>query len=225
MTTKHALSCLFIVCALSLGCTPTHRAVPVLEAGYPLHLVVDIPDDQVYDASGAVYFSMPSEKGSYAMQQMTLRGDDLVTTLKTEDLEPGDRVLYYFEVFADGKARSLGSAQRPYITDILDRDMLLLRSIESGVEFKEAGLPVVFFLDTAGYATQNPIVRYSPPDLPGIIEQAMVFNGKVWVAEVPGQRVAPGSWSYRIQADVQDIGYVNPADPDQPIFFKVPPRK
>ncbi|MEO0474444.1 MAG: hypothetical protein AAF085_00545 [Planctomycetota bacterium] len=226
MTIKPLASlALLLLCVQLIGCGPSHRSLPLLEAGLPLHLVVNVPDDQLADAQGTVYFSLPKDAGAYASKPLELQGDDLYAVLPTQSLVPGDRVLYYFDVYAGGEPKSLGSAQRPYITDILDRTGLMLASIDSGVEFSTAGQPVVFFLDTAGYTTTKPIVRYSPPDLSGIVEQAMVFNGKQWIAEVPANRVAPGSWSYRIEANIEDIIYANPAEPGQSLFFTVPVKR
>lgn len=222
LLTFWALAC---SCLIFIGCGPSHRKVTMLEGGYPLHLVVDIPEKQLADAQGTVYYSLPANRGDFVANPLELRGSDLVTTLETRQLVPGDRVLYYFDVFAGGKPTSLGSAQRPFVTDILDRTGLLLASIDSGVEVSTAGQPVTFYLDTGGYPATNPVVRYSPPDLPGVVQQAMVFTGKLWVAEVPGQRVAPGSWSYRIEANVQDIIYANPAEPNTSLYFTVPAKR
>ena len=199
--------------------------MPLLEAGMPLHLVVSVPSEQAPGALGTIYYSLPQNSGAYVEKPMELQGTDLYATLETRELLPGDQVRYYFKVLAGGEITSLGSAQRPYVTDILDRTGILLASIESGVEFSTAGQPVVFFLDTAGYTTTDPVVRYSLPDLPGVVHQAMVFNGKQWVAEVPSNRVAPGLWSYRIEADVQDIVYANPAEPDAVLYFTVPSKR
>ena len=155
-TTSIAYGALLFLCLFTIGCGPSHRTVPMIEAGYPLHLVVDVPDKMLADAQGTVFYSLPADRGDFVSKPLELRGNDLVTTLETRQLVPGER---------------------------------------------------------------------SPPDLPGVVEQAMVYNGKQWIAEVPGQRVAPGSWSYRIEANVQDILYANPAEPNTSLYFTVPAAK
>jgi hypothetical protein len=226
MNTKAiASAALLLLCLLTIGCGPSHRVVPAVEAGFPLHLEVHIPEKQLADARGTVYYSLPANVGAYVPKTLELRGNDLFVTLDTRQLVSGDRVRYYFDIFAGGKATSIGSAQRPFITDILDREGLILASIDAGVKVGKQGEPVTFFLSTGGFKASNPIVRYSPPDLPGIVEQAMIWKNKEWIAEVPGQRVAPGSWSYRIEANVQDIIYANPAEPGAMLYFNVPARK
>ena len=95
MNLKHlsfwALTC---SCFSLIGCGPSHRAVPLLEAGMPLHLVVDVPSEQAPGALGTIYYSLPQNFGTYVEKPMDLQGNVLVTTLPTRDLVPGDRVLY-----------------------------------------------------------------------------------------------------------------------------------
>lgn len=176
-----------------------------------LHLAVKVPKDSTADASGSVYYSMPPGHGSYANQPLRLQGRNLVATLQTQDLAPGEHVAYYFDVFAGGEAASLGSAQRPYVTDIVDYTELVQRSISSDVSFGKAGQPIVFKLDPAGFSVGKATLSYTVPGLPGIVTQTMAPTGGKWTAEVPGEAAAPGLWTWRIDAEIEGIRYTHPA--------------
>lgn len=226
MKIYHTLSCLglLVCCAVVSGCGPSHRAVPVLEAGRDLHLTVKLPGDQVSDARGAVYYSVPAG-GGFESRAMALQGTNLTATLATAGLGPGTRVAYYFDVFAGGEAKSLGTAQRPYVTEILDRVGVIQRSLRCDVRFAEPGKPVVFKLDAGGLRVSRAVVRYSPPDLPGVVEQVMVRRGRVWEAEVPGKRVSAGAWTYRIEAQIEGATYTHPDPSGKADYFTIKGKK
>ena len=195
----------------TVGCGPSHQRVPVLETGRVLHLAVKLPKDKTADASGTAYYSLSTSDGSYQSLPLDLRGRNLVTTLQTQGLGPGEYIAYYFDIFAGGEATSLGSPQRPYITDIVDYTELIQRSITSNVSFGKAGHPIVFKLDPAGFTVGKATLSYTVPGLPGVVTQTMAPTNGVWTAEVPGQRAAPGQWTWRIDAEIQGINYTHPA--------------
>lgn len=220
---KIDIYCWMIMCCFLglVGCGPSHQKVPVLETGRVLHLAVKLPKDSTADASGTVYYSMSNTDGSYQSVPLDLHGRNLVTTLQTQSLAPGERVAYYFDVFAGGEATSLGSPQRPYITDIVDYTELIQRSIESKVTYGKAGQAIVFTLDAAGFSVGKATVSYTVPGLPGVVTQTMAPTGRVWTAEVPGQRAAPGLWTWRIDAEIEGIDYTHPAADGSFVNFTV----
>lgn len=220
---KLSAYCFVLICSLIglVGCGPSHQRVPVLETGRVLHLAVKVPKDSTADAVGTAYYSMSSSDGSYLSTPLELRGRNLVTTLQTQSLSPGQRVAYYFDVFAGGEATSLGSPQHPYITDIVDRTELIQRSIESNVTYGKAGQTITFKLDPAGFSVGRATLSYTVPGLPGIVTQTMAPSGRVWTAEVPGQRVAPGLWNWRIDAEIEGIDYTHPAADGAFVSFTV----
>ncbi|MEM6259737.1 MAG: hypothetical protein AAGI37_15785 [Planctomycetota bacterium] len=228
MKTQHQLIGLFalLMGPLLMGCTPSHRAVPMIEAGRSLDLVVSVPQEQAYDAAGTLYFRMPAEQGGpYQSRPLTLQGTNLVATLETQTLTPGQSVAYYFDVFAGGEAKSLGSLQYPYVTEIVDATELIERSISSSVSFDKAGLPVVFKLDPAGFAVGKATLSYTIPDLPGVVTQAMAPSQGMWIAEVPGLRVAPGTWTWQIVAEIEGVTYTLPVSDGGFATFTIPPAK
>ena len=203
---------LMLACCLSWfsGCGPSHQRVPVLEAGQVLHLAVKVPKDSTADASGTAYYSLSTGDGSFDSVPLQLRGQNLVTTLQTQSLGPGSQVAYYFDIFAGGEATSLGSPQRPFITDIVDYTELIQRSITSEVSFGKAGQPIVFKLDPDRFSVGKATLSYTVPGLPGVVTQVMAPSNGVWIAEVPGERAAPGLWTWRIDAEIEGIGYTHP---------------
>ena len=205
-----------------VGCGPSHQRVPVLETGRPLHLAVKVPKDAVADASGTVYFSDSQGPGSYASKPMQLQGRHLVATLQTQGLGPGERVSYYFDIFAGGEGHSMGSAQRPYTTDIVDHTELIQRSVSSSVSFSKPGQPITFKLDPAGFAVGKAVLSYTVPDLPGVVTQPMAPRNGVWTVEVRGSRVAPGLWTWRIDAEIEGIVYTHPVADGGFANFTVP---
>lgn len=227
MKTQQIMGWAGAICILLLvGCGPSHSAVRMLEAGRTLHLTVELPDDEAAGATGTIYYSIPALTGTYASRPLQLQGTNLVATLETQDLGPGQKVAYYFDVFARGEATSLGSAQKPYITEILDRSGLVQRSIRCGVTHTHADTPVVFTLDTGSYRASRAVVRYSPPDLTGVIEQVMKRKGGKWTAEVPANRVVPGAWTYRIETEIEGTTYTHPnANGDMATFTLTPKKK
>jgi hypothetical protein len=213
---------LMMCCWLLVGCGPSHQRVPVLEAGRPLHLAVKVPKDKTADASGMVYFSDSQGNGSYTSKPMDLQGRHLVTTLQTQGLGPGERVSYYFDIFAGGEGHSMGSAQQPYITDIVDYTELVQRSVSSSVSFGKKGQPITFKLDPAGFGVGKAVLSYTVPGLPGVVTQPMAPRNGVWVAEVPGSRVAPGLWTWRIEAELEGVVYNHPVADGGYASFTVP---
>lgn len=221
---NHRFSGLVLVLCgwLLIGCGPSHQRVPVLETGRVLHLAVKLPKDKTADANGTVYYSLPKSGGVYTSEAMKLSGRNLIATVDTRTLLPGDRVAYYFDVFAGGEATSLGTPPKPYITDIVDYTELVQRSVSSGVSFGKAGQPVEFHLDPKRFSVGKAVVTYTIPDLPGVVTQSMApVNGK-WVAEVPGLRVAAGTWSWRIEAEIEGIVYTHPVADGGVVNFTVP---
>lgn len=206
---------------LLVGCGPSHQRVSALEAGQVLHLAVKVPKDKTADASGTVYYSLPKSGGVYTSEAMQLRGRTLITTVDTRALLPGDRVAYYFDVFAGGEATSLGTPPKPYITDIVDRTELVQRSVGSSVSFGKAGQPIVFELDPAGYAVGKAVLSYTVPGLPGVVTQAMAPSNGVWVAKIPGERAAAGLWTWRIEAEIEGIVYTHPVASGGVVNFTV----
>ncbi|MFK7790606.1 MAG: hypothetical protein AB8C95_14075 [Phycisphaeraceae bacterium] len=195
---------------LMVGCGPSHQRVPVLETGQVLHLAVKLPKDSTADASGTVYYSLSTQRGPYTKRPLDLQGRHLVTTLETQSMAPGEAVTYYFDVFAGGEGHSLGSAQKPYVTEIVDYTELVQRSVASSVSFAKSGQPIVFKLDAAKFTVGKAVLSYTVPGLPGVVTQPMVPRQGVWIAEVPGARVAPGLWNWRIEAEIEGIIYTHP---------------
>jgi len=195
---------------LLVGCGPSHQRVPVLETGRLLHLAVNLPKDKASDASGTVYYSLSSRGEGYKGKALELQGRNLIATLDTKQLAPGQHVAYYFDLFAGGEGHSLGSAQKPFITDIVDHTELVQRSTTSSVSFGKAGQKIVFELDADRFTVGKAVLSYTVPDLPGVVTQPMAPSNGVWVAQVPGSRVAPGTWSWRIDAEIEGIVYTHP---------------
>ena len=195
---------------LLVGCGPNHQRVPVLEAGQALHLAVKLPKDKTADASGTIYYTFSTQRGTYVPQPLQLQGRHLVTTLETQSLGPGEDVSYYFDVFAGGEGHSLGSAQKPYVTDIVDYTELIQRSIGSNVSFSKSGQPIVFKLDPDQFTVGKAMLSYTVPGLRGMVTQPMAPSDGMWIAEVPGSRVAPGLWNWRIEAEIEGIVYTHP---------------
>lgn len=222
MKNSHSLGLILAMCfGWLVGCGPSHQKVPALEAGQVLHLAVKMPKDKTADASGTAYYSMSNSDGSYQSVPLELRGRNLVTTLQTQSLSPGQRVAYYFDVFAGGEATSLGSPQRPFVTDIVDYIELVQRSIASNVSFGKAGQPIVFKLDPASFSVGRATLSYTVPGLPGIVTQAMAPTNGNWTAEVPGERAAPGLWTWRIDAEIEGIDYTHPTADGAFVSFTV----
>ncbi|MEM9021500.1 MAG: hypothetical protein AAGC44_13135 [Planctomycetota bacterium] len=186
-----------------------------------------MPNDRASGAGGTVFYSIPARSGSYASTPLTPQGTNLGATLPTQDLGPGQRVAYYFEVFGGGEVSSLGSAQYPYITEIVDVTDLVQRSIYCDVFYTTAGKPVVFTFDPERFRATYAVVRYSPPDLAGTVEQPMTRSGRQWRVEVPAERVTAGAWTYRIEAEIDGVTYTHPFGGGQPGNFTVPaePKK
>ncbi len=213
---------LLVLCGcLLVGCGPSHQRVPVLEAGQALHLAVKLPKDKTADASGTIYYSLSMQRGAYLERPLKLQGRHLVATLETQTLGPGQEVAYYFEVFAGGEGHSMGSAQKPFITEIVDYTELVQRSVSSSVSFGKAGQAIVFMLDPDRFTVGKATLSYTVPGLPGVVTQPMAPSQGVWIAEVPGSRAAPGTWSWRIEAEIEGIVYTHPTSDGSFVNFTV----
>lgn len=202
---------MLVLCAwLLVGCGPSHQRVPALETGQSLHLAVKLPKDKTADASGTIYYTFSTQRGAYVQRPLKLQGRHLVTTLETQSLGPGADVSYYFDVFAGGEGHSLGSAQKPYMTEIVDYTELVQRSVSSSVSFGKSGQPIVFKLDPDRFTVGKAMLSYTVPGLPGVVTQPMAPSKGVWIAEVPSSRIAPGLWTWRIEAEIEGVVYTHP---------------
>lgn len=207
---------------LLTACGPTHRNTPFLEVGSPLQLTVSVPSESVANASAEVFYRLPSTASQYQRQTLTQRGSRFHTTLPTESLREGEAVAYYFDVMADGKLTALRSPDRPYLTTFVSRNELVLRSLSDSVKFKDDRSEIVFKVSSSKFSIGQARVIYSPPDLAGYVVEDMQRTGSTWSLTIPPKRIAPGVWSYRIEAEVEDTLYTLP-DPGQWETFKLEP--
>lgn len=202
------------------GCGPTHRHSPLLEVGSPLYLSVEVPEEMAVDATGEIHYRLPASRADYRSKTLQKRGRELFTSLPTSSLREGQQVAYYFDVTSGGKLTALRSPQDPYITEIVDRDEMISRSLRFTVSHSNTDRPVVFRLYAGDFEVTEAKVYYSPPDISGYIVQDMERHGRNWVLSVEGDRVTPGSWGYTMSAVVEGTAYSHPPSGEK-AYFKV----
>lgn len=184
------------------GCGPTYRHVPHLEVGRPLPISVYVPGDQTVGASGTVYYRMPDTARAYTEQVLALRGTELYALLPTQDLEVGQVVVCYLDVEAAGEAVTFGSPTRPYRTEIVSREELILRSLRVAVQHGRDDAAVKFTLQPGDAEVTRAQVRYTPPDVEGYVVQEMQPRGSTWELTLKPAKVTAGKWQYRVLVTV-----------------------
>jgi hypothetical protein len=189
-----------------------------LEVGKPLPISVYVPGDQTAGASGTVFYRLPDAATTYAEQALTRRGTGLYALLPTQDLAVGQVVFCYLDVAAAGEAVTFGSPTRPYRTEIVSREELILRSLRVSVQHGRDDAAVKFTLQSGDVEVTRAQVRYTPPDVDGYVVQEMAREGSRWELTLKPTRVSAGKWQYRVMVTVGGQVYHWPRDERDAIF-------
>ena len=206
---RHAV---LILALLSLvGCGPSLRHEPLIEAGRSTTIEVRVPSDKAPASSGTVYYQLPGQP-AYTGVALQRRGDLLFATLPTADLPIGAEIRYYLDVDTGDKAHALGSPGSPYVTRIVTREDLVFHALDADVNYRHTGDPITFRLDADGHPIEWAKVVYLSPAAPGETIVAMRPVGADRAeCRIDTDRDDDGYWRYHVDVFIQGTHYRLPA--------------